>query len=53
MLMQLHDDVAKLSSVGSNRRVAGAHHYIHLDRPDAVIDAVTEVLAAARNKRAG
>lgn len=48
MLMQLHDEVAKLSSRGSNRRIDGAGHYIHLDKPDAVVSAVGEVLAAAR-----
>jgi pimeloyl-ACP methyl ester carboxylesterase len=50
MLMQLHDDVAKLSSVGSNRRIDGAGHYIQLDKPDAVLGAVSEVLAAARQR---
>ena len=53
MLMQLHDEVAKLSSVGSNREIDGAHHYIHIDKPDAVIDAVGEVLAAARKRPKG
>lgn len=47
---QMHGELAKLSSVGSNRIVAGANHYIHVDKPKAVIDAVGEVLAAARKR---
>lgn len=43
-----HEELARLSSVGSNRVVQGANHYIQLDRPDAVVDAVREVLAQAR-----
>jgi len=46
-----HDRLAKLSSNGINRAVPGAGHYIQLDRPDAVIKAVKEVLAKARERR--
>jgi len=47
---RLHDDLAKLSTRGINRAIAGANHYIQLDKPDAVVDAVREVLAAARQR---
>jgi hypothetical protein len=49
----MHDDLAKLSSAGSNRVVKGANHYIQVDKPDAVIDAVGEVVAAARAQHKG
>ena len=42
--MELHDDLARLSSRGVNRVVAGAGHAIQFDRPEAVIGAVFEVL---------
>ncbi len=45
---KLHDGVAKLSTIGVNRVVSGANHYIQLDRPGAVVDAVAEVVTAAR-----
>lgn len=48
---QMHVDLAKLSTAGSHRVVQGANHYIHVDKPDVVIDAVTEVVTAARVQR--
>ncbi len=48
---QLHDEVAALSSDGSNRLVQGSGHYIQIDKPDAVVDAVAEVVAKVRAKR--
>jgi pimeloyl-ACP methyl ester carboxylesterase len=45
----LHDNLARLSTAGVNRVVPGSGHYVHLDKPDAVVDAVTEVVTAARN----
>ena len=47
----LHDDVAKLSTRGVNEVVAGAGHNIQLDRPQAVIDAITRVLAMSEPLR--
>jgi pimeloyl-ACP methyl ester carboxylesterase len=47
---RMHDDLAKLSTNGSNRVVAGAGHYIQLDRPAAVIGAVREVVNSARGR---
>jgi pimeloyl-ACP methyl ester carboxylesterase len=51
MWTQLHDQVAQLSTRGSNRTVEGSGHYIQLDKPDAVVSAVAEVVRAARAKR--
>jgi pimeloyl-ACP methyl ester carboxylesterase len=43
-----HDAMAKLSTRGVHRIVAGATHHIARSRPAAVIEAVDEVVAAAR-----
>ena len=48
----MHDRLAKLSSIGVNRPVPGAGHYIQLDKPDAVIRAVSEVVATERRTKA-
>lgn len=50
---QMHDDLARLSTAGENRVVAGANHYIQFDKPDAVVGAVGEVVAAARKRPTG
>lgn len=47
----LHDDVAKLSTQGVNEIVAGAKHYIQLDKPQAVIDAITRVVVMAQDAK--
>ena len=44
----LHDSVARLSSRGVHRVVARAAHSIHVDRPDAVITAIGDVLDQVR-----
>ena len=44
-----HDDLAALSTRGSNRMVADAGHYIQYDRPDLVIAAIEEVVKASRD----
>jgi len=44
----LHDEIAALSSRGVNRLVEGSGHYIQNQKPQVVIDAVAEVVAAAR-----
>jgi pimeloyl-ACP methyl ester carboxylesterase len=46
--MELHDDLARLSTRGVNRVVPGAGHYIQFDRPEAVVGAVFEVLGEIR-----
>jgi hypothetical protein len=40
----LHADLARLSSRGVHRIIIGSRHHIQLDKPQAVIDAVDEVL---------
>jgi len=45
-----HDQIAALSTRGVNRRVPDATHYIQYDQPQAVIDAVDEVVREARQR---
>jgi pimeloyl-ACP methyl ester carboxylesterase len=44
----LHDEIAALSTRGERRTVAGAGHAIQMERPEAVIAAIEEVIAMAR-----
>jgi hypothetical protein len=44
----MHDEMTALSSAGQHRTVEGAGHGIQRDKPQAVIDAVNEVVVAAR-----
>ena len=46
--MQGHNGMAALSSRGSNRVVPGSGHFIQFEQPQAVIDAVDEVVAEVR-----
>ena len=46
----MHQDLARLSSRGVHRIIKGSGHEIQLDKPQAVVDAVDEVL---RELRAG
>ncbi|HLZ75031.1 alpha/beta hydrolase [Phenylobacterium sp.] len=48
---RLHDEIAALSTKGVNRLVEGSGHYIQKQKPQVVIDAVAEVVAAARANR--
>jgi pimeloyl-ACP methyl ester carboxylesterase len=45
---RMHDEMARLSTQGTNRLVPDAAHYIHQDRPQVVVDAVNEVISAVR-----
>jgi pimeloyl-ACP methyl ester carboxylesterase len=47
---QKHDELAALSSRGVNARVPGASHFIQRTKPQAVLDAVAEVVSEARAK---
>ena len=51
--MQGHDEIAALSSRGRNRVVPGSGHFIQFERPQAVIDAVDEVVAQVRQSSGG
>ncbi|UZK67797.1 alpha/beta fold hydrolase [Sphingomonas sp. M1-B02] len=44
----MHQRYAKLSTVGVHRRVPGAGHMIHDDRPDIVVATIEEAIAVAR-----
>jgi pimeloyl-ACP methyl ester carboxylesterase len=45
---KLHDEIAARAAHGSNRVVAHSGHMMMFDRPDAICDAVTEIIAKAR-----
>lgn len=49
---QLQREMAAYSALGRWMPVVGANHYIHLSQPAAVIDAVRQVVQAARALRA-
>jgi pimeloyl-ACP methyl ester carboxylesterase len=44
----LHDQLAARSSRGEHRLVYGSGHYIQVDQPDAVVDAIRKVVAEVR-----
>ena len=46
----LHRETARLSTRGAVRNVTGSGHYIELDAPQAVIEAVREVIATSAAK---
>lgn len=49
-LQHAHGEIAALSTRGVHRRVPGTTHYIHLDKPNVVIEAIGEVLDQSRRK---
>ena len=49
-LFEAHDAVARLSTNFRHTMVAGSGHEIHLFEPSAVIQAITDVVVAARGK---
>lgn len=51
-LVHDRDGLAALSSRGVNRKVEGSSHYIQMQKPEVVVAAVREVVAAARGKAA-
>ena len=48
MWASLHDEMAAESIRGVNRTVPGTGHFIQWDQPQAVVDAILEVLTEAR-----
>ena len=51
--MQGHDAMAALSSRGRNRVVPESGHFIQFEQPQAVIDAVDEVVGEVRQRMGG
>jgi pimeloyl-ACP methyl ester carboxylesterase len=45
---EMHNEMTALSTAGVHREIPGAGHSIQADQPQAVIDAVNEVVAQAR-----
>jgi pimeloyl-ACP methyl ester carboxylesterase len=43
--MQMHDELAQLSTRGVNQQVEHSGHYIQRDRPEVVIEAIRRVIA--------
>jgi pimeloyl-ACP methyl ester carboxylesterase len=52
VVIAMHEETARLSSRGVNRTISGATHHIMLSKPQAVIDAVNEVVADVRQNQA-
>lgn len=48
---KMQEEMSHLSSVGTHSIATGSAHYIQLDRPDVVIDAVRRVVEQVRNGR--
>lgn len=48
--LELHREMAALSTNADHRVVEGASHYIHRDRPQAVVAAVRDVVTAVRER---
>lgn len=46
----MHDEMTALSTAGQHRTIEGAGHGIQRDKPQAVIDAVNDVIKAAKAK---
>jgi pimeloyl-ACP methyl ester carboxylesterase len=44
----LHAEMAALSTAGEQRHIPGAGHYIQRDNPEAVLTAIADVVAKAR-----
>jgi pimeloyl-ACP methyl ester carboxylesterase len=50
--LQLHRELAGLSTNADHRIVDGGGHYVHWDRPEAVIEAIRDVVSAVRTGEA-
>ena len=46
----MHNEMTALSTAGQHRTIEGAGHFIQRDKPQAVIDAVNDVVKAVRAK---
>jgi len=47
--MAMQAELAALSTNSDHRLIAGATHFIHVDNPEAVVDAIRDVVIAARD----
>jgi pimeloyl-ACP methyl ester carboxylesterase len=47
---QMHWEMTSLSTEGRRRFAEGSGHYVHVDRPQAVLDALADVLAEVRGR---
>jgi len=47
---EMHWEMTSLSTQGRRRFADGSGHYIHVDRPQVVLDALNDVLAEARGR---
>ena len=50
-LLQLHENTAALSSRGAHRMVPDTQHNIEVDHPEAIVDAINEILNALSSPR--
>ncbi len=50
---QQHDSLASLSTSGQHRAVADSGHWIQLEQPDLVVEAIHHVVGLARGSNAG
>ncbi|MES2128222.1 MAG: alpha/beta hydrolase [Pseudomonadota bacterium] len=50
---KINEELARLSTRGSNRVVPGAGHLIEVDKPQAVVDAIGEMLSTLSKQGAG
>jgi pimeloyl-ACP methyl ester carboxylesterase len=46
--LELHGELAGLSSNSDHRIVEGAGHYVHWDQPESVVAAIRDVVTAVR-----
>lgn len=52
-VLNTHEDIVKLSTRGTNYIVPGAGHSIHVDKPQAVIDAILALVAMQSHNSKG
>lgn len=50
---QMHDEVARLSTIGVNRVIPKASHAIQASQPQVAVDTILEVIQMAKRKGAG
>ena len=51
IIRQMHGELAALSTRGVDRMVPGSTHYVQMDKPQAVVDAVTDVLSQVAGRK--